>query len=107
MDLFSIKEGVNSGGHVGHLGGAFFGLYYGYQLRNGNGWLLGLFEHKAFKPKMKVTRQPGRPKSDEQFNEEKIARQKRMDTILDKISRSGYEALTKDEKDFLFKHSQK
>ena len=34
---------------------------------------------------------------------DKQAKQKRIDTILDKISKSGYESLSKEEKDFLFK----
>ena len=33
--------------------------------------------------------------------------QKRIDVILDKISKSGYENLSKDEKDFLFKAGKK
>jgi Txe/YoeB family toxin of Txe-Axe toxin-antitoxin module len=56
---------------------------------------------------MKVTQKNPRMKSDEEFNEEKKRRQKRVDEILDKISRSGYEHLTKEEKDFLFQNSQK
>ena len=31
--------------------------------------------------------------------------QKKIDNILDKISKSGYESLSKSEKDFLFKNS--
>jgi membrane associated rhomboid family serine protease len=108
MDLFSIKEGVNSGGHIGHLGGALFGLIYGYQLTKGVGFpRLSFFHAWNTKRKLKVTHRQGRPKSDEQFNAERAARSKRTDAILDKISRNGYEALTKEEKDFLFHHADK
>jgi hypothetical protein len=45
--------------------------------------------------------------TDEEYNARKKANQKRIDLILDKISRTGYEGLTKEEKEFLFTHSQK
>lgn len=44
--------------------------------------------------------------SDEKINEGKINQQKKVDAILDKIGKSGYESLTKEEKDFLFKASK-
>ncbi len=47
----------------------------------------------------------GRPKSDEDYNAEKKLYQKKIDTILEKISRGGYDSLTKEEKDFLFRSS--
>ena len=60
-------------------------------------------------PKMKVNKSGGtrtqQYKSDEQFNLEKKERQRKTDIILDKISKSGYESLTKEEKDFLFRQS--
>ena len=34
---------------------------------------------------------------------DKQSHQKKIDAILDKISKSGYESLSKSEKDFLFK----
>ncbi|MFN5415855.1 MAG: DUF6576 domain-containing protein, partial [Flavobacteriia bacterium] len=42
---------------------------------------------------------------DEEFNLDKKKRQEKIDVILDKISKSGYESLTKAEKEFLFKQS--
>jgi membrane associated rhomboid family serine protease len=108
MDLMSIKEGVNSGGHVGHLGGALFGLYYGYTLSKGTtfpweAWL----KNWTSKSRMKVKHTQGRSKSDEQFNTERNQRNKKTDAILDKIARSGYESLSKEEKEFLFNQAQK
>jgi hypothetical protein len=44
-----------------------------------------------------------RARTDEEFNAEKKARQERIDRILDKISKVGYDQLTKEEKDFLFR----
>jgi hypothetical protein len=37
---------------------------------------------------------------------EKRKKQKKTDHILDKISSSGYDSLTKEEKDFLFNQSK-
>lgn len=116
LDLASVRSGINSGGHIGHLGGAAYGFFYARQLKKGKnpgnrlGRLLeklpSLFTKKKMKPVMGGTR-TGRSKSDEQFNFEKNQLQKKTDEILDKISRSGYDSLTKSEKEFLFKNSQK
>jgi hypothetical protein len=45
-------------------------------------------------------------KSDEEYNIEKKTKQEKIDQILDKISKSGYESLTRQEKDFLFNQSK-
>ncbi len=113
LDIVSIRTGVNSGGSIAHMGGAAFGYFYASQLLKGKNmlrWLERFFDKvKSLfeKRKMKVTVNHARPKTDEQFNLDKKARQKKVDIILDKISRSGYDALNKEEKEFLFKHSQK
>jgi membrane associated rhomboid family serine protease len=113
LDLASVREGVNSGGHIGHIGGAIFGYVYARQIQKGNdmaSWMNFLIEKlKSIfsRKKMTVTPGYGRPKTDEQYNIEKREKQKRIDEILDKISRSGYESLTKEEKNFLFNNSQK
>jgi membrane associated rhomboid family serine protease len=114
VDLVAIGDGQNSGGHLGHLGGAFFGLVYGLNYRNNHG-KAGIFAswgraiNNAMKPApaLKVTHREGRPKTDDEFNAERAERQRKVDEILDKISRSGYDSLTKGEKEFLFKHAQK
>ena len=49
----------------------------------------------------------GRPMNDEQFNAQRKANQDRIDAILDKISKKGYDGLTAEEKDFLFNQSNK
>lgn len=113
LDLASIKTGINSGGHIGHLGGAFFGLYYGNRISKGKetrdfiGILFDKVRSVFSRKKLHVVHNHSRAKSDEQFNVEKKQRQQRIDQILDKISRSGYESLSKDEKDFLFRNSDK
>lgn len=114
LDLVSLRKGINSGGHLGHLGGALWGTLYALQLRKGNdigGWLSKLFDRvrSLFQKKshLRVVTNNGRPKTDEQFNAERLERQKRLDQILDKIARSGYESLSRDERNFLNKYSQK
>ena len=61
-----------------------------------------LFERKNEAPKTNT-----RYKTDEVFNTEKRSQQERIDNILDKIAKSGYDSLTREEKDFLFKQGQK
>jgi membrane associated rhomboid family serine protease len=114
LDLVSIRKDFSSGGHFGHLGGALFGIYYAWRLKNGKivgTWLekfidklKGLFSRKS---NIRVEYNSGRPKSDDQYNAERKQRQDRVDVILDKISKAGYDSLSREEKDFLFKHSQK
>jgi membrane associated rhomboid family serine protease len=110
LDLASIRNGINSGGHIGHLGGALFGLFYGLASRLGISSVKDFFSYlkKITKRRtMKAVHVQSRPKTDDQFNTERAERQKKIDEILDKIGRSGYESLSQAEKDFLFKHSQK
>jgi membrane associated rhomboid family serine protease len=112
VDLISLRKGFNSGGHVAHLGGAIFGVIYAYQFKRGvvmGSWLENFFKRigSFFSGSKNSYTEHRRPKSDEEFNAEKKKRQQRVDQILDKISKSGYESLSKEEKDFLFKYSQK
>ena len=110
LDLASIRNGINSGGHIGHLGGALFGLLYGLLVRAGIFSLrdFGKFISSLTKRRsMTVVHGHARPKTDDEFNNERVEKQKKIDEILDKIGRSGYESLSQSEKDFLFKHSQK
>ena len=59
------------------------------------------------KEKYYVSTESGRPLSDEEYNARKVAEKQRIDEILDKISAKGYDALSKEEKDFLFHYSRK
>jgi len=110
LDLASIRNGINSGGHIGHLGGALFGLLYGLTERLGLRKMKdiqGLISQLSKRKSMRVVHGHARPKTDDEYNNERADRQKKIDEILDKIGRSGYESLSQSEKDFLFKHSQK
>jgi hypothetical protein len=102
LDIIQIPNG-NAGGHLAHLGGALIGYLLTTKLQQGSGliyWIEGLFVHKKQKPLKTVYKnkngsktKTGNPKD----------QQAKIDKILDKISKSGYETLTKEEKDFLFK----
>lgn len=112
LDLVSIKSGNNSGGHIGHLGGAFFGYLFVQTRKKGinmTGWLDKILNgiKSLFGERKNKKAASRRFERDEDFNARKLANQKKTDLILDKISRAGYESLTKEEKEFLFTHSQK
>jgi membrane associated rhomboid family serine protease len=111
LDLVGIGSG-DGVAHEAHIGGALFGMVASMQLRKGNDWALGLvnglervgaFFTRRQGTRMKVAKRPdaNRPAARNPQQEQ----QARVDTILDKISRSGYDSLSKDEKDFLFRAS--
>jgi len=103
FDWLNISD-HNIGGHISHLGGAAFGFLYMKQFEKGNDFLGG-FIYKLFykNPKSHNIKTKKPPKDDYEFNSQKIEKQQKVDRILDKISRSGYESLSKEEKDLLFK----
>jgi len=104
LDLLQIRSG-NAAGHLAHLGGAAFGIIWAMQLRKGNdiaaffGRVQDLFK-PGKKSKMRVAHR--RPLKDEEYNLSKKEQQMQIDEILDKISRSGYDSLSKEEKSRLF-----
>ncbi len=116
MDVLGLF-GWNKGGNVAHLGGALLGYFYAVKLKEGKDIGTG-FERimdtvaSWFKPKSNLktvhrskqkTAYAGKTKDEfNTFND-----QKKVDLILDKISKSGYESLTAEEKEFLFKAGKK
>ncbi len=108
IDLMSIPKG-NAGGHIAHIGGVLLGLVYVliYRFATKRKSLRGSSSRQnTKKQKYYVSRESGRPISDEEYNERKTADSQRIDEILDKISKDGYPALTEEEKDFLFHYSK-
>ncbi len=113
---------VNMGGKIAHIGGAAMGYFYVRGLNNGKDYAMSFMEwiDKALdmfkqKPKLRVVPNDHRkssggaarqktPTSSASKSDEDQAK---TDAILDKISKSGYENLTREEKDFLFKLSNK
>lgn len=114
---FAETIGSNAGGNLAHLGGALIGFVFIWQLRKGNdlgkpfSWIATNFMN-LFKPnpKIKITyRNPNNKSSTSNYNtnsSDKDISQDELDAILDKISKHGYEKLTKEEKQKLFKASQ-
>ena len=104
----------NPGGHLAHLGGALLGYIYTKQLAKGNDigsgfekladWVSGLFSKtpREKKSPLKTVHKTKRSKATTAKKPKKDDQQKKVDAILDKISKSGYDSLTKAEKDFLF-----
>lgn len=115
LDFFMIKSG-NAGGHIAHLGGALYGYLYIRSIKQGSD-ISRIFDHINWgkimasfrkKPKFKTTYyRPNkeRPLTDEEYNRRKKRDQKKIDDILEKIARSGYENLTREEKEMLFRMS--
>jgi len=114
LALFSVLlyvigiSSTNAGGNLAHLGGAFWGVIYVFQLRKGIDpgrgihWLLAALKNLA-KPKPKVTISYRKPVDDIEYNRQKNRDQVRMNEILEKISKSGYDSLSKEEKEILFR----
>lgn len=107
-----VDFSVNSGGKLAHIGGALFGYLYTVNLRRGRDIGKGfnrLIDSivTIFKPRKKNLKvKYKRPASDYDYNMMKAERQIRINSILDKISKGGYESLTKEEKEILFRESQ-
>ncbi len=131
LDLVGVANDINTGGHFAHLGGALFGWFFVFQLRNGvdlsepvNKVIDGISQffrnltednppkrkkprvvHKASKAAKRASQRRsarGSRKSDSKD----VSYQEKLDSILDKIKESGYESLTAEEKEFLFNASK-
>ena len=109
VDVLQIPTG-NAGGHLAHIGGAALGYIYAQQLQNGKDigsgfeclwkWLVTLF---TAQPNMKTVHRTPRRNSKRSVQSD----QEKIDRILDKISTSGYDSLTKEEKELLFNAGKK
>lgn len=119
FDLLFIS--YNAGGHIAHLGGAAAGWFFAAGLSRGvdrTAWInhaidfvSGKLNFKSFnfkkrKPKMKVHYNNDRQK-DYDYNARKKEREDELNTILDKLRKSGYGSLTDDEKRRLFDASKR
>jgi len=111
--LTSVMDfSINSGGKLAHIGGAFFGYFYTLNLRQGREVGKGFnriidYFVTVFKPgkKLKVTHK--KATTEYEYNKTRVKYQSHINSILDKISKGGYDSLTKEEKETLFKESQK
>lgn len=111
IDILAITSS-NAGGHLAHIGGALLGIYFAVQIQKGKDltrpmnrlidWFVNLGKRK---PKMKVSYK--RTETDYEYNARKHQEIVDLDSILDKLKRSGYESLSSDEKKRLFDASRK
>ena len=122
LDIIALPDMNNVGGHIAHLGGASFGALFVILLRQGidlaapfnnaQDWIKNLFSRSKKISTQKSKDRP-RPKVAFKNTEEPTPRknasevsQKMVDDILDKIKREGYNSLSVEEKETLFKASK-
>lgn len=113
LDLMQFRLD-NMGGHISHLSGALFGFVFIKLIQNGTDLSKMVSSVISFFTNL-VKRSPATPfkkvhKNYTQPIEKRVSKivtkdktQQQIDEILDKISQSGYDSLTKEEKEFLFK----
>ena len=112
LDLIQVPMS-NTGGHLAHIGGSLFGFLYIRLLQNGTDlskivsnvidYFVSLFTPRKSAPFKKVHKNVNQQPKANAPKPEKDITQQQIDDILDKISKSGYDSLTKEEKEFLFK----
>ena len=114
-DIMQIAS-YNAGGHIAHLGGAIYGYFFVQQYKRGKNPGRGvnnLIDSMAalFKPqkrRMKVSyKRNAKEMTDMEYNKYKSQTQEEVDRILDKIAKTGYDSLSKKEKETLFKMGSK
>lgn len=111
IDLLAMTS-ANAGGHIAHIGGALLGIWFASLIKRGKdmtspiNWVIDrLVNLGKRKPKMRVTYY--KPETDYEYNARKHQEEVDIDTILDKLKRSGYESLSSEEKKRLFDASRK
>jgi hypothetical protein len=119
LELFLGFHGVDNVAHFAHLGGMLFGLLLILYWRKHPAGpdknfrkLKDIFQSWKQKSRMKYTPyeevrdERNVPRSDEEYNFQKAQKERDIDAILDKVAKNGYDSLTKEEKEFLFKNSK-
>lgn len=116
LDLVMISEANNTGGRIAHLGGAVFGGLYIYFLREGTDLLSfirlpqggnNMSRRSAKRAPMEVVHsRKNQPKAPSQSKRE-VSLQEKIDEILDKINANGYDSLSEEDKEILFRASKR
>lgn len=104
LDVLGLV-GTNAGGNFAHLGGALFGFLYVKRASNKE---ITVFDSigNLFNKKEKTLKTVYKSEEKKKQTQTNL-KQQEIDQILDKISKSGYDTLTKSEKEFLFKQGKK
>lgn len=116
LDLFRLGTQDNIA-HFAHLGGIVFGIWSIRNLHARNNiveigltWWENVLAKFNNQPKKLKVKRGGKvnnqTKTDDEFRKKKMDKQAEIDAILDKISKSGYDSLTKKEKQILFDQSK-
>lgn len=111
--LYGVLGSADGVAHFAHLGGMLFGflLIVAWRHHDRNDGWSNTRSRKHRKVNFTSSNDQydfsGQAMSDEEYNARKMERERHLDEILDKISKSGYDSLTKEEKDFLFKFSKR
>jgi membrane associated rhomboid family serine protease len=111
--LTSVMDfSINSGGKLAHIGGALFGYFYTLNLKQGRDIGKGFNRIidslvTIFKPRKKLKVTHKKPANEYEYNKLKAEHQALINNILEKISKGGYDSLTKEERETLFRESQK
>jgi membrane associated rhomboid family serine protease len=105
MDFLSLTASYNWGGHIAHIAGALFGFFYIKDIYR-HAYIdrfIGAFDN-IFKPKPKIKITYRNTSNSQNYGSQRRRKpnQNEIDAILDKISQSGYDSLTKHEKEILF-----
>ncbi len=118
LELIMGIGGADNVAHFAHLGGMLFGLililYWNkhgvngpdFDLNKWKGWFWKFKNRKKYTPYEEVRDEPKAPRSDEDYNYQRAQKERDIDAILDKVAKNGYDSLTKEEKEFLFKNSK-
>ena len=114
LDILMIAS-YNAGGHIAHLGGALYGYLFILQYRKGRDigrWLNNFLDDLVtlLRPRRRLNltyKKKARTVSDMEYKNHKASDQKEIDRILDKIAQSGYDNLTRKEKETLFRMSKR
>ena len=126
LDVFALGSMANFGGHAGHIGGAAFGWIFVAMLKQGTdmsvpfnnliNWFQGVLsgeprrkKQKSVKRKVFIRESSGRKRGGHRSDSSprQADQQARIDEILDKIKANGYDSLSEEEKEFLFRASKK
>ncbi len=105
-------SGDNAGGNFAHLGGALWGWIYMAQLMAGRN-ITGRFDRMTdtffswFRIRRKLKIKYNSPNPDHVYNRTKMSQQNEINLVLDKIGKSGYDSLTFEEREILFKMGRK
>lgn len=112
FDIIGTAGSSNTGGHIAHLGGSLFGILFVYLLRNGtdlSSWVYKYKDKKSKqskrKSKLKIAHRSEVLQTKKDLND-KSSTTSEVDMILDKIKRNGYDSLTDEEKEILYRASK-